>query len=521
MLLHDAFDAHARSRGANLFAHCGDVELTYGAALDRSLAMAAALVRAGVKGQDRIGLIQRNSIDGLLLMMAASRIGAVIVPVNYRLSPQEWVDLIVDADARIVFADPDFAQQVDEAIADGAPQATVRTISMAVTLSGREALDDFLGEGRPFAVPATVHREDVVFQMYTSGTTGRAKGALLTHAGMVANIVKFNFAVPYHLNPGDRTLVVLPLFHIAAIATAMGAIANGASLIMHRDVDPGAIAASLRDDHIVTVGLVPAVIQMLVAVKDIEDMRFPALRCVLYGASPIAAPLLSRAIGVFGCDFVQGYGMTESCGVATLLNEVDHRRAVDDDPGLLLSAGRALPGTDLRILSFDGEELAIGEVGEILIRGEDLLAGYWKLSEATDAVLKDGWFHTGDAGYLDADGYLYIRDRVKDMIVTGAENVYPVEVEAWLFEHPAVADVAVIGVPDDRWGETVMAVIVLKDGHLPSVDELDGFCRQRLGGFKIPKRYEFRPTLPRNAAGKVLKRDLRQEYWKDQTRSVG
>jgi acyl-CoA synthetase (AMP-forming)/AMP-acid ligase II len=466
--------------------------------------------------------LQRNSIDGLLLIFAASRIGAVVVPLNYRLSPREWIDLTADAEASFFFADPDFAQRFDEALPDRSLPQGLSRVSMAEAVPGWQALGDFVSSNDPSVAPAWPAGDDVIFQVYTSGTTGKAKGALLSHRGMVANICKSNCAIPYRLNPGERSLVVLPLFHIAALSTAMCAIANGATLIIHRDVDLAAIAKALRDEEIVVVSLVPAVIQFLLeGVPGIGKMRFPKLRYLGYGASPIAASVLRKALDVFRCDIAQGYGMTEIGGPVTLLTEADHRRAMAGETGLLLSAGRALPGTDLRIVSPQGEELPTGEVGEILLRGDDLLAGYWKQPDATEAAFQDGWFRTGDAGYLDEQGYLFIRDRVKDMIVTGAENVYPVEVETVLFDHPAVGDASVIGVPDERWGEAVMAVIVVRAGHRLDAEELDRFCRTRLGGFKVPKRYEFVATLPRNATGKVLKKDLRQQYWQGRERAIG
>ncbi|MGE0774866.1 MAG: long-chain-fatty-acid--CoA ligase [Sphingomonadaceae bacterium] len=523
MLLHDAFDFHARGRGDNCFAQCEGKSFSYRAARSISLKLAQALIRAGVAAGDRICLLQRNSIEGLLLIFAASRIGAVIVPLNYRLAPREWIDLTADATASVFFADPEYAQRLDAAFAEYPLSQEIVKISMAGGIPGWKSFEEFAEISEPFFEVTAPSESAIIFQMYTSGTTGKPKGALLSHNALMENVCKGVFAAPYRLNPGERTLVVLPLFHIASICGTFCSIVVGAHLVIHRDVDPAAIFKALIQDEIVTLTLVPAVIQAIVSnIPDIENFTFPKLRALGYGASPIAPPVLRKAMEVFKCDIYQGFGMTEIGGVGTLLTEADHRRALESEPELLVSAGQAIPGMEIKIVLPDGQPAKPGEIGEILLRGScrEFLSGYWQMPEASAATLADGWLHTGDAGYLDKNGYLYVRDRIKDMIVSGAENIYPAEIESVLFDHQAVADVSVIGVPDDRWGETVMAVIVLKNGEQADIDDLDRLCRSRLGGFKVPRRYEFIASLPRNAAGKVLKKDLRKQYWKGQSREI-
>lgn len=523
MLLHDAFDFHARGRGKSVFAHCEGKTCSYQEAQSTSLKLAQALIRSGVTPGDRICLLQRNSIEGLLLIFAASRIGAVIVPLNYRLAPREWIDLAADAAASIIFADPEYAQRLDAALTEYPLLPNLIKISMAEAVPGWKSYKDFADIPETFGEIVTPSESAIIFQMYTSGTTGKPKGALLSHNAVMENVCKATFSFPYRLNPGERTLVVLPLFHIASICGTLCSIAAGAHLVIHRDVDSAAIVKALAQDQIVTLTLVPAVIQAIVStIPDIENITFPKLRALAYGASPIAAPVLRKAIELFKCDIYQGFGMTEIGGVGTLLTEVDHRRALESEPELLLSAGQAIPGMEIKIVQPDGQPAKPGEIGEILLRGgnREFLSGYWKMPEASAATLADGWLHTGDAGYLDERGYLFIRDRIKDMIVSGAENIYPLEIESVLFDHKAVADVSVIGVPDDRWGETVMAVIVLKEGEQANIEDLDRFCRSRLGGFKVPRRYEFIDSLPRNASGKILKKDLRKRYWEGQSREI-
>jgi acyl-CoA synthetase (AMP-forming)/AMP-acid ligase II len=242
---------------------------------------------------------------------------------------------------------------------------------------------------------------------------------------------------------------------------------------------------------------------------------------MVYGASPIAVETLRRAIEVFGCDFAQGFGMTETTAVATILSTADHKRALAGKPGLLLSCGRAIPGTSIRIVDDEDKEVPRGTIGEVLVRGPQLMRGYWNLPEASAEALRGGWMHTGDAATMDDEGFVYIQDRVKDMIVSGGENVYPREIEDVLFQHPAVADAAVIGVPDAQWGEAVKAVVVLRAGKTATESELVDHCRAKLAGYKRPRSVDFIAELPRNPSGKVLKRELREPYWKGHTRRVG
>jgi acyl-CoA synthetase (AMP-forming)/AMP-acid ligase II len=361
--------------------------------------------------------------------------------------------------------------------------------------------------------------DDDLYQMYTSGTTGRPKGAVLTHTAVTANLVQQMAALPPR--PGDHTLVVAPIYHAAAALTAIGSITAGTSMLIHEDFSPADVVQALSEGGVTRTTLVPAMIQAcLVLVPDAAERNYEKLHTIVYGASPIAADVLRNALEVFACDFAQGYGMTETTAALTFLSCRDHRLALAGRPELLLSAGRPLPGTEIRIVDEQDRTLPAGSVGQILGRGDQLMSGYWNLSEATSEALQGGWMHTGDAGILDEEGYLFIQDRVKDMIVSGGENVYPREVENALFEHEAVADVAVIGVPDEKWGESVKAIVLLKEGVEVSADALIDFCKGRLAGFKRPRSVDFVAELPRNASGKVLKKDLREKYWEGHDRRV-
>ncbi len=514
MLLHHAFDFQAGSRGDHCFAMFQGRAISYLEAHERSIRMASAFDRLGLNLGDRICILSRNSVDNVLLLLAASRKGIVPVPLNYRLAPPEWLALAADADAKLLIAEPEFAAQLDAFEDENPSSCDMIRISTGEASSRWASLEHLIGEASDETDDREQSEEATAVQIYTSGTTGKPKGALLSHRAIIENLAQGAYGVPYRLNPGDRSLVALPLFHIAGIAAALNAASTGATLVIHRDIDPSAIVKSLNEDQISVAMLVPAVIQfILTSVPGIETLTFPHLKFVVYGASPISAPVLREAMAVFQCSFVQSYGMTEVSGGITLLSERDHARALDGNPDLLLSAGRPLPGTQVRVLMADGNDAPVGEVGEILVRGRQLMSGYWKMPEATEDSFVDGWLRTGDAGFLDDAGYLFLRDRVKDMIVSGAENVYPVEIESVLVDHPDVQDVAVIGLPDKTWGETVTAVIVLKPGSAqPTFEALNGFCRAKLGGFKVPKRYEFTDALPRNPSGKVLKRSLREHY---------
>jgi acyl-CoA synthetase (AMP-forming)/AMP-acid ligase II len=393
---------------------------------------------------------------------------------------------------------------------------------VVIAAPGADGWEDYDGwkGGRPETAPDRVITDQHdVYQMYTSGTTGRPKGAVLTHSAVTANLEQITLEIS--AGPGERDLIVAPLYHAAAAISSFGAVVWGGCLYLHEDFNPMEVVKALSEEGVVITTLVPAMIQAcLVYVPDIDRRNFDGLRTIIYGASPIAEETLRKAAAVFKCDFIQAYGMTETTAVLTFLLPEDHRRALKEKPDLLLSAGRPLVGTDLRIVDEDDRTQPNGTIGEICGRGPQLMRGYWNLPDESAYALRGGWMHTGDAGILDDDGYLYVQDRVKDMIVSGGENVYPRIVEDVLFKHPAVADVAVIGVPHEQWGETVKAVVVLREGTSASEEEIMEFCRDKLGGYERPRSVDFIGALPRNPSGKVLKRELREPYWAGHKRRV-
>lgn len=355
--------------------------------------------------------------------------------------------------------------------------------------------------------------------MYTSGTTGNPKGAVITHRALSAQLGQVTMLI--RIDSGQRGLIVVPMYHAAGAVSMFVTVYWGGTLYIHADFNPPEVARVLDEERVGTVTLVPAMIQaLLVFVPDIAKRQYKDLKQITYGASPIAEETLRKAMDVFKCDFAQGYGMTETTAVLTYLFPADHRRAIKEMPELLLSAGRPVAGTELRIVDEQDQPLSNGTIGQIIARGPQLMRGYWNLADESAEALRGGWMHTGDAGIMDGEGYLYVQDRVKDMIVSGGENVYPRVVEEVLFQHPAVADAAVIGVPDEQWGETVKAIVVLREGQTATQEEIMEFCRGKLGGFERPRSVDFAKELPRNPTGKVLKRELREPFWAGHKRRV-
>jgi acyl-CoA synthetase (AMP-forming)/AMP-acid ligase II len=520
MRLHDFLDYRAREHADAEFAIHGDRNMTYREALLETNRIANALVASDVDVGDRIAILSKNSIEYVLLYYACSKAGVVPVPLNYRLAPTEWEYIMNDAGARLVVAADEFASVIDSI--RGSLNSVEKFVSVhEVAGEGWTTYGDWL-IGQPDRAPERSNQitdEHDVYQMYTSGTTGHPKGAVITHSALSAQLQQVTMLISYEA--GGRGLIVVPMYHAAGAISSFVTVYWGACLYIHSDFNPVEVVRVLDEERVVTSTLVPAMIQaLLVYVPDVAKREYKDLRQITYGASPIAEETLRRAMDVFKCDFAQAYGMTETTAVLTYLFPNDHKRAVKEKPDLLLSAGRPVIGTELRVVDDDDRAVPTGQIGEIIAHGPQLMRGYWNLADESAHALRGGWMHTGDAGMMDEDGYIYIQDRVKDMIVSGGENVYPRSVEDVLFQHPSVADVAVIGVPDEQWGETVKAIVVLKQDTAVTADELIEFCRGKLGGFERPRSVDFVNELPRNPSGKVIKRQLREPYWVGHKRRV-
>lgn len=518
MRLHDFFDYWSREQPDAEFGVAGEAKLSYGDAARVANRMANALIGAGCGKGDRVAVLSRNRLWFPLLYFAAAKAGVVLVPVNWRLAPAEWLAILNDAEPSALVASREYLDAVDEMRSD--LTATRRFVGEeAGARPGWDDLEQWWGESPATPPDVDVRGADAVYQMYTSGTTGLPKGAVLTHESVTSNVAQV--AVAGALAPGDRGLVVLPMFHAAIIPTTLTVLARGGSIYVLEDFAPDEMVRVLSEEGIVTATLVPAMLQAcLVGVPDLRARRYESLRTIYYGASPIAEDTLRGAMEAFDCGFVQSYGMTEASQALTLLSAADHTRALRDRPELLLSAGRPVAGTVIKVFDDEDKPVSDHRLGEIVARGPQVMSGYSRRPEETVETLRGGWLHTGDVGRLDEEGYLFVEDRVKDMIVSGGENVYPRTVENILFEHPAIADAAVISVPDDRWGETVKAVVALRPGTTSSEEEIIEFCRTRLGGFERPRSVDFVDALPRNPTGKVLKRVLREPYWAGRARRV-
>jgi fatty-acyl-CoA synthase len=466
---------------------------------------------------ERVAFLARNRLEYPLLYYGAFEAGAVPVTLNFRLAPPEWRFILEDAGVRLVVAAEEYADALDGLRADVPAE---RWVVLGEARPGWDGFEDWCGAASSAPGAHRPSPDDDLYQMYTSGTTGRPKGAVLTHRAIADHLHQVHLVMP--LFPRERLLTVMPLFHAGMAVGLYNAVACGAELVIHETFEPEAVVRAMSEDGIAVASLVPAMIQACcVEVPDVAERAYDRLRMLVYGASPIAESTLARALEVFGCEFGQGYGMTETATCVTFLRPEDHRRALADRPGLLLSAGRPVLGTEVRVVDEEDRPLATGELGEIVARGPQLMRGYWNRPEATAEAMRGGWMHTGDAGSFDDEGYLYVRDRVKDMIVSGGENVYPREIEEVLFHHPAVADAAVIGVPDERWGESIRAVVVLRPGADAGADAIVDFCRGRIADYKRPRSVTFLDELPRNPSGKVLKRELRESAWSGQERRVG
>ena len=521
-VFHATLDRWATRQPRAPFAAEAGRAIDYAEARQASLRVAGALRRARVGPGERIAVLARNRLEVVLLYYAASRAGVCLVPLNTRLAPEEWAFILGHCRPRVLFVDSPFVDTVD-GLRDVLGDAVQRCVALdpaAARRPGWEAFEAWLSEPAELSDGVPPDPERDLLQLYTSATTGRPKGAVLAHRAVCANVRQISGGVG--LQQSERSLVVAPLFHAAVVPSTLAPLAAGGSVYVQAEFRPAEVLRVLNEERITFAVLVPAMLQACLAgLSDQAATRFETLRLIYYGSSPIAEPTLRAAIGAFGCGFVQSYGMTEATQAVTFLTPEDHARGLRGWPELLVSAGRAAADTELRVVDPLDQPRAPGEPGEVVVRGPQLMRGYWNQPEATADALRGGWLHTGDIGTLDADGYLTIRDRLKDMIVSGGENVYPRGVEDVLVRHPAVLEVAVIGVPDARWGETVKAVVALREGEGATEDEVIAFCRQYLGGFEVPRSVDFVDALPRNPAGKVLKRVLRERYWADQSRQIG
>jgi len=473
----------------------GGKRLTFLELHQRIERIAAALHQLGFRAGDRLAILLPNESEYLELIYACSRLGVIVVPLNTRYS----------------------AQELDHVLTDCEPHGLVRHSSLPepkVRLAWQRVLDK-----EPFEIPSGscpevfYDPEAVLTLIYTSGTTGRPKGVRLTHANVFSNVHNFNYWMSYR--EGGVYLHVAPIFHIADFPAMFAAPAFGACQVTLPRFNAQALCEIISNEEVTHTVMVPTMINLLTQFPDINRYDLRSLEVLAYGGSPVAPEVIRRTRAILPrTRLVQVYGLSET-GFLTGLRDQEHT------PERLMSCGRPCPGIDLQVVDETGKSLAVGQRGEIVARGTNVMSGYWKDAENTSIAFRGGFFRTGDIGYQDTTGYLYLVDRIKDMIVTGGEKVFCSEVESVLYQHPAVLEAAVFGIPDPQWGETVMACVALKPHCAVSQQELAQFCRDRLSPYKIPHRVEFSETeLPKNASGKILRRVLRERFWGGKQRAV-
>jgi len=492
----------------------GEYRSTQQEHLDRTCRIAHALShQLGIRRDDRFAVMALNSHQYLELYHAAYLGAGVINPLNLRLAPTELEYILRDSGANVVFVDAWFAGVIDQ-VREASGVDTVVLIGEGDAPHDLN-YEDLVGAAQP-VVPEEPEEEDAVVLMYTGGTTGLPKGVLLDHRAEMLNL--YHVAMQWKFDEHFVYLHQTPMFHAASMGGILGIPSAGATSTFVPVFDPKNVLDTIERDRVTMTVMVPTMIGLLLAHPEFRPEQLASLEILTYGASPMPAALLDKVLGMFpDLEIFQGYGMTESAAVLTSLGPEEHRIG----GARLRSAGRPLRGVVLSIQDEDGNPVPQGQTGEVCARAGNFMREYWKQRDATKEAFRGGWYHSGDAGYVDDAGYLFLVDRVKDMIVTGGENVYSVEVENAIASHPGVAQVAVIGIPSEQWGEAVHAIVVPKDGVTLSEAEIVEHARQSIAGFKVPKSVAIRTEpLPLSGAMKVLKRDLRAPYWKGHDRAV-
>jgi long-chain acyl-CoA synthetase len=474
---------------------------------------AGALMAQGVAPGARFAVLARNGFRFEELKWAGLWLGAVPVPLNWRLAPPELAMTLEDAGAAALLVEDRFQSALDHAAL--APWKSKAVVIGDIAGPNLGAYEEMLARAAP-PPPADPAPDDDAMLIYTGGTTGRSKGVRLTHTNLLSNGVAFGLAIGARRE--QTYLHAAPMFH-AADLLAMGWFLQGAAQCFLPAFSPASFLDAIQQFRVGAVVTVPTMLIATVSDPDFVKFDTSSLKTLIYGAAPMAVEWIERVAEAFpAVNFANSYGLTETAPDLTVFDPgefrtaIERARATGDRTGPLTSVGKPNVLNEIKIVDSGGNEAKPGESGELLARGPNIMKGYWNRPEETAAALKDGWLHTGDVARIDEGGYVYLLDRMKDMVITGGENVYSSEVEAVLHRHPAVAEAAIIGLPDERLGETVMAVIVPKPGAAPSEDEIAQHCRRSLGGYKIPRRFAFIERLPRSAMGKVLKSDLRKSY---------
>jgi len=494
-----------------------ETRLTYRQVNERTNRLAAALTDMGVKRGDRVGVVCHNSHNFTEIFFACAKIGAASTNLNWRLSPKELAFLINDAGPDIVFFSKRFEYLFEPMKAD------IKKKTRFVAVDGVFAKDmidyeKLIAKYKPDEPRVTVAEDDTVLLLYTSGTTGRPKGVMLTHKNMIANCV--STIIEMEMTRDWNILGLLPIFHVG-IFVLIDMVWIGAKVTYVHSFDPVAIFELVQKEKTNVTAFTPVIFKFLLDHPDIDKYDLSSLKTIIYATAPMPVELLKRSIKRFNCGFIQFFGMTETSPTLTMLVREDHLlEGPEYKIKWLGSAGRPVSNVQVRVIDEKGKDCPPGVIGEIIGKGDNVMKGYYNMPEATVEAIRDGWYYSGDMGYFDEYGYLFIADRKKDMIISGGENIYPREVEEAILLLDGVADVSVIGVPDDAWGEAVKAIVVKKPGA--ELTEATGIehCKKNIASYKKPKSVDFVEALPRSALGKVLKHELREPYWKGRERKV-
>ncbi len=493
-----------------------DRRLTFAEISRRVYRLANSMIDLGIKKGDRIAMLSNNCPEYLEFYFAAAAIGAAPVGINYRLVDREIEYIVNNAEAKLLVVGKTYGPII-ESIRE--KLVTEHFIWVEEEIGGMHEYESLIASASEVEPRVDIDENDVAMQMYTSGTTGNPKGAMLTHRNILSSVI--GAVIDIEAGSDSRFYTPAPLYHMAGVLAGLIGWMQGATLTLSRDFVPAECLRTIQDNKITHAVLVPAMTIFCLQVPGIEKYDFSSFEMLLSGASPFPFEALKGALKAFGCKIGQVFGQTESAGIMTFLGPEYHVLESDERrERIMKSAGKDMWQNEVRVVDEDDKDIMPGEIGEVIGRGPNNMIGYWKLPEATAAALKGGWLRTGDLGTVDEEGFIYIVDRKKDMIVSGAENIYPAEIENVLMSHPAIVEAAVIGVPHESWGESVKAIIALKSGGEATEDDIVSHCREHLAGYKIPRSIDFVDALPRNPSGKVLKTKLREKYWEGYEKRV-
>lgn len=494
---------------------CGDQRLTFAQLGDRTRRLASALIGLGIRPSERVAVLATNCAEYVEIVFAVAAIGAVWVPLNHRLTPAELTYILQHSAASAVIFTSDRAENAEAARASS--DCVRLWISITDRFSGCESYEELLAAARPGRLPVS-NQNELFTIMYTSGTTGRPKGVMLTNHQFIRGTTYL--ALAFGAKTQDVALQASPQWHAGGQQVQLAHFMVGATTVIMRKFDPDLLLSHIDEDGITAVGIVPTMLTALLETPQLGTTKFRSLERIMYGGSPIAEDRLALALDRFNASFFQFYGQTEAGVLCTVLDHNDHLIGLHERPEVLRSCGRQMFGSTVQVLDGVENRAAPNEPGELVVTSESVMTGYWQNPEASTNALRNGRLHTGDIAYQDEDGRFYLVDRKIDLIVSGGENVYPIEIEHVISSHPDVLEVAVVGVPDDRWGEAVKAIVVLRAGRSVPSHTILSYCRTRLAGYKIPKSIEFAAGLPRNSMGKLLKNELRKSFWGDRVRQI-